>query len=44
VQFPIIIGLHRSRILDGGLFLLVGLASATLLACTLQSYPAERRL
>ena len=32
MQFPIIIGLHRSRILDGALLLLVGLVSAALLA------------
>ena len=32
MQFPIVIGLHRSRILDGALLLLVGLVSAALLA------------
>ena len=32
MQFPIIIGLRRSRILDGGLLLLVGLVVAALLA------------
>jgi hypothetical protein len=32
VQFPIIIGLHRSRFLDAALLLLVGLVSAALLA------------
>ena len=32
MQFPINIGLHRSRILDGALLLLVGLVSAALLA------------